>query len=114
MEYYTIGMEETREKWGSEFQHWDNELRVNGNVLNVVPKKYIKVFQTYYWAEHLALLLMVNDLSPLITPEDANFMLGYDRCYATDVRFCENPVFDFNKRIIESGLPPDNAKSTDI
>ena len=113
IEYFSIGMEEMREEWGSEFQAWEETSRVNGNVLNVIPKKYINVFQSYYWAEHLAVFLMLKDLSPIITLEDVNLMVGYDRCYATDARFCENPVYTFNKRIIESNLSGQNVSDID-
>jgi hypothetical protein len=50
--------------------------------------------------EHVSLHGMIKDLHPLISLEnDVNIIMGLDRCYVTDQRFCQNPVFTFNKRI---------------
>jgi len=113
VQYFSAGMEETREQWGSEFQFWDSTWRVNGNVLNVIPQKYFNVFQSYYWAEHMAVYLMIKDLSPIITIDDINLMMGKDNCYNTDARFCENPVYTFNKKTIEAGLPCRSVEDVD-
>jgi hypothetical protein len=56
---------------------------------------------------------MLKDLSPIITLEDVNLMVGYDRCYATDARFCENPVYILNKKIIETDLPAQDISDID-
>lgn len=102
--YFKYPIEEAREIWGSEFQFWDHSWRVNGNAFNIIPQKYINVFKTYFWADHMALYLMLNDLGPIISINDVNLMLGYDKCYTSDVRFCENPVYKLTKKILETGL----------
>jgi hypothetical protein len=80
---------------------WRTYNRVNGNILNIVSKKYITVFLNYFWLEHLSLHLMIKDLSPTITVEnDVNLMCGNEIPYVSDVRVCENPVYYFSKKII--------------
>jgi hypothetical protein len=97
---YTDQREEFLEAYGTEFWFWNTYNRVAGNVFNVIPKKYINTFLSYYWLEHLSLHVMLKDLHPLITLEnDVNIMMGLEKAYVTDQRFCENPVFTFNKRI---------------
>jgi len=98
--FYTDEKESMVESLGSEFWFWNTYNRVTGNVFNVVPKKYIKTFLAYFWMEHVSLHGMIKDLHPLISLEnDVNIIMGLDRCYVTDQRFCQNPVFTFNKRI---------------
>jgi hypothetical protein len=97
---FTDRRDEFLEAFGTEFWFWNTYNRVAGNVFNVIPKKYIKVFLSYFWMEHVALHGMLNDLHPLISVEnDVNFMMGLEKCYVTDQRYCENPLFTFNKRI---------------
>jgi hypothetical protein len=97
--YFTDMRQKFLDNLGPESWFWDNYNRVAGNVLSVVPKKYIKVFLSYYWLEHLSLHGMIRDLSPLITVEnDVNIMMGLDNFYVTDIRFTENPVYTFNKK----------------
>ena len=80
---------------------WRTYNRVNGNILNVVSKKYITTFLNYFWLEHLSLHLMIKDLSPIITVEnDINLMCGDEIPYVSDVRVCQNPVYYFSKKII--------------
>jgi hypothetical protein len=43
---------------------------------------------------------MLNDLYPLVSLDDFNFMLGDEKCWVTDVRFVENPVYTMNKKIV--------------
>ena len=43
---------------------------------------------------------MLRDLYPLVTLNDVNMMLGYEKCLVTDVRFAENPVYTINKKIV--------------
>jgi len=80
---------------------WNLYNRVNGNVFNVIPKKYFNVFINYIWAEHLALYLMLKDLSPLITEKDIHFICGDSECYVTDPNVIENPIYYFNKKILQ-------------
>ena len=41
--------------------------------------------------------------SPIITLEnDVNLMMGYDKCYVTDIRYAENPVYTFKKKDIKT------------
>jgi hypothetical protein len=88
-------------QFGTDRVFWNSYNRVNGNILNVVSKKYINVFLTYFWLDHMSLSLMLRDLYPLITYEkDINLMCGEDTCYVSDVRVCDNPVYTFNKKII--------------
>jgi hypothetical protein len=85
--------------------YWNQYYRVNGNVLNVVPKKYINIFLTYFWLEHVSLYMMFKELEPLITYEkDVNLMCGEDTCYVSDIRYCENPIYTFNKKIIKENV----------
>lgn len=98
--FFTEERESFMESLGSEFWFWNTYNRVNGNVLNVVPKKYINVFTNYFWLEHLSLHGMLRDLYPVISfPQDVHLMMGLENAYVTDQRFCENPLFTFNKRI---------------
>lgn len=86
---------------GTDQIYWNQYYRISGNVLNIVPKKYFKVFTSYYWLEHLSLYCMIQDLSPTITFEnDINLIFGNDVCYVTDIRFCTNPLYTFNKKIL--------------
>ena len=80
---------------------WNNYNRVNGNVFNVVPKKYFNVFINYIWADHLAVHLMIRDLSPLVTVNDIHLICGEDECYVADTNVIENPIYVFNKKILE-------------
>jgi hypothetical protein len=81
---------------------WDTYKRINGNVFNIVPKKYINVFLNFFWLEHMSVYFMTEYLNPIITLEnDINLMCGTESCYVTDVRVCNNPVFTFNKKILK-------------
>lgn len=80
---------------------WKSNMLVSGNVLNIVPKKFFKVFTNYYWAEHYSLYLMLNDLHPVITLSDINFIVKND-FYTTDTIKCINPIYTFNKKIMHS------------
>ena len=52
--------------------------------------------------EHVALHGILKDTYPVITVEkDVNLMMGYERCYVTDIRFAENPVYTFAKKDIK-------------
>lgn len=86
----------------TEFWPWQKHNRVNGNVFNIIPKKFFRMFTNYIWMEHAALYAMLNELSPLVTLDDVNMMLGMDKCYCTDIRYCQNPVYTFNKKIIKN------------
>lgn len=97
--YHTEMRQKFLDNLGPESWFWDTYNRVAGNVLSVVPKKYINVFLSYYWLEHLSLHGMLKDLSPLITVEnDVNIMMGLDNFFVTDIRYTENPVYTFNKK----------------
>ena len=49
--------------------------------------------------------MMFKELEPLITYEkDVNLMCGEDTCYVSDIRYCENPVYTFNKKIIKENV----------
>jgi hypothetical protein len=99
---FTERREEFLEAYGTEWWFWNTYNRVAGNVLNVIPKKYLNIFISYYWMEHVALHGILRDLSPVITVEhDVNLMMGYEKCYVTDVRFSENPVYTFKKKDIK-------------
>ena len=84
---------------GSECWPWEAYHRVNGNVLNVIPYKFFNAYSNYIWMEHLSFSHMLEDLYLLVTFEDLNLMLGDEKCWVTDVRFVENPVYTMNKRI---------------
>lgn len=85
---------------GTDHVYWNEYYRISGNVLNIVPKKYFNTFTSYYWLEHLSLYCMTQDLSPIITyKNDVNLIFGEDKCYVTDIRFCENPLYTFNKKL---------------
>ena len=99
--FFTEERENFMNQFGTDRVFWNSYNRVNGNILNVVSKKYINVFLTYFWLDHMSLSLMLRDLYPLITYEkDINLMCGEDTCYVSDVRVCDNPVYTFNKKII--------------
>jgi hypothetical protein len=99
---FTERREEFLEAYGTEWWFWNTYNRVAGNVLNVIPKKYLNIFISYYWMEHVALHGILRDLSPVITVEhDVNLMMGYEKCYVTDVRFSENPVYTIKKKDIK-------------
>lgn len=100
IQFFTDG-ENFRKIYRYEKLFWDMYYRVNGNVFNVVPKKFFNAFINYYWAEHCAVYLMTKDLSPLITIEDIHLICGYDKCYVTDVTVLDNPIYTFNKKILE-------------
>jgi hypothetical protein len=88
------------EKFQTEHVFWNTYYRVSGNVLNFVPKKYFRIFTSYYMYEHLALGMMIKDLYPLITYEnDVNLICGEKECFVTDTRSKENPIYIFNKKI---------------
>lgn len=92
--------EDFMNEYQSEHWFWNKYYRVNGNVFNIVPKKYFRIFSTYFMYEHLALGMMIKDLYPLISYEnDVNLICGEKNCYVTDIRVMENPIFDFNKKI---------------
>lgn len=99
--FYTHQKEEYLERFGSDRWFWDNTKRVNGNFFNVVPKKFFNAFRHYIYMEHVSLFYMLKELSPLITMDDVNLMLGDENCYVSDQRFCENPVVALNKKIIQ-------------
>jgi hypothetical protein len=79
---------------------WEDYNRVNGNVLNIIPNKFFNAYSKYIWMEHMSFTYMLRDLYPLVTLNDLNMMLGYDKCLVTDVRFAENPVYTINKKIV--------------
>ena len=98
--FYNEFREEFLRKFQTEHVFWNSYYRVNGNVLNIVPKKYFRLFTSYYMYEHLALGMMIKDLYPIITYEnDVNLICGEKECFVTDVRSKENPIFTFNKKI---------------
>jgi|694.fasta_scaffold62715_1 hypothetical protein len=81
---------------------WETYKRVSGNILNIVDKKHINVFLNYYWLEHMSLFMMTRELYPIITYEnDINLICGENSYYASAVEFCENPIYTFNKKILE-------------
>jgi hypothetical protein len=99
---FTNRREEFLEAYHSEWWFWNTYNRVAGNVLNIIPKKYLNLFISYYWMEHIALHGILKDTYPVITVDkDVNLMMGYERCYVTDIRFAENPVFTFAKKDIK-------------
>jgi len=79
---------------------WEDYNRVNGNILNIIPKKFFNAFSKYIWMEHMSFSYMLRDLYPLVTMNDIHMMLGYEKCLVTDVRFAENPVYTINKKIV--------------
>ena len=101
--FFTEGSHAFYQTGKNERWFWDTYKRINGNVLNVIPKKYVNIFLNYFWLEHLSVYFMTESLHPLITLEnDINLMCGDKNCYVTDVNVCENPVFTFNKTIIKT------------
>ena len=99
--FFTGGKDTFYKTGMNERYFWDTYKRINGNVLNVIPKKYINIFLNYIWLEHMSVYFMTETLNPLITVEnDINLMCGDENCYVTDVIVCENPVFTFNKKIL--------------
>ena len=86
--------------YGSECFCWENYHRVNGNTFNIIPFKFFHAYSKYIWMEHASFHYMLEELYPMVQLSDINMMLGYDKCYVTDVRFTENPVYNVNKRII--------------
>lgn len=86
----------------TEFTPWKNHNRVNGNVFNIIPHKFFRMFSNYIWCEHATLHVMLRELYPLVTLDDVNMMLGMDKAYCTDIRYCENPVYTFNKKIVKN------------
>lgn len=97
---YFLNREEAFDLYGDPKVFWNTYHRVNGNVFNVVPKKYFNTFINYFWAEHCAVYLMVRDLFPLITINDIHLICGEETCYVSDPNIVENPVYTFNKKII--------------
>jgi len=85
---------------GSECWPWESYQRVVGNTFNIIPHKFFNAFSKYIWMEHLSFSFMLRDLYPLVSMDDLNMMLGYDKCFCTDVRFVENPVYTMNKKIL--------------
>jgi hypothetical protein len=98
---YFTNREEFEKLWEDWGFFWRETKRVNGNVLNVIPRKYFGVFKSYIWLEHLSLFMILNDLKPLVTLEDVNFMLESDDFFVTDSHLVDNPVFFFNKTEIK-------------
>jgi hypothetical protein len=99
---FTNRRDEFLDAFETEWWFWNTYNRVAGNVLNVIPKKYLNLFLSCYWMEHVALHGILKDTSPVITVEkDVNLMMGYERCYVTDIRFAENPVYTFAKKDIK-------------
>lgn len=88
------------EEMGSDCWCWENYHRVNGNTFNIIPKKFFNAYKNYIWMEHCSFAYMLHDLYPLITINDINIMLGYEKCYVTDMRFGDNPVYTINKKIL--------------
>jgi len=86
----------------TEFWPWIKNRRVNGNVFNIIPFKFFRAFSNYIWMEHATLGIMLQELYPLVTLDDVNMMLGMDKCYCTDIKYCKNPVYTFNKKIVKS------------
>lgn len=85
---------------GSECWCWEFYHRVNGNTLNIIPHKFFNMYKNYIWMEHTSFAYMLKDLYPLVTLNDINMMLGYEKCWVTDLRFTENPVYNINKKIV--------------
>lgn len=79
---------------------WDLYNRVNGIAFNVVPKKFFNVFTHYLWADHVSLHLMLKELYPLVSLNDVNMICGTDKCYVSDVKICDNPIYTFNKTFL--------------
>ena len=98
---YTEEKDAVIEEMGGYCWPWEHYNRVNGNILNVIPFKFFNMFSKYIWMEHLSFSNMMKDLYPLVTLDDINLMLGYEKCYVTDLRFTENPVYYLNKKIID-------------
>ena len=87
-------------RFKTEFYFWNTYNRINGNYFNVVPKKYINLFISYFWLEHMSLHLMLRDMSPLISLEnDFHIICGLDKCYSSNTRNCENPILTTSKKI---------------
>lgn len=84
---------------GSECWCWEYYHRVNGNTFNIIPPKFFNAYTKYIWMEHTSFHHMLKELYPLVTINDINMMLGYEKCYVTDVRFTDNPVYNINKKI---------------
>lgn len=103
--FFTEQKEEIKKHIGYELWCWDTYKRVNGNFFNIIPKKYFNAFRNYIYMEHVSLFYMLEELYPLVTLDDVNLMCGYDKCYVSDQRFCENPVFTLNKKIIQVIVP---------
>lgn len=98
--FYNEFRDEFLKKFQTEHVFWNSYYRVNGNVFNIVPKKYFRIFTTYYLYEHLSLGMMVKDLYPIISYEnDVNLICGEKECHVTDTRVKPNPIFEFNKKI---------------
>ena len=98
--FYNHNREEYLKKFGDEHCFWKEYNRVNGNILNFVPKKYINVFLTYFWYEHMSVHLMIKDLYPLIKyPDDIHLICGEEKAYSSNTRVCENPIFVTSKKI---------------
>lgn len=87
-------------EFGSERWPWETYRRVNGNTFNIIPFKFFNAYSKYIWMEHTSFSFMLNDLYPLVSLDDFNFMLGDEKCWVTDVRFVENPVYTMNKKIV--------------
>ena len=103
--FFTEHKEEITKLIGYEHWCWDTYKRVNGNFFNIIPKKFFNVFRNYIYMEHVSAFYMLEELYPLVTLDDINLMLGYDKCYVSDQRFCENPLLTLNKKIIQVIVP---------
>jgi len=99
--FYTEDRDEIMKELGYEKWCWDTYKRVNGNFFNIIPKKFFNAFRTHIYMEHVSLCFMLEELHPLITMDDVNLMLGDEKCYVSDQRFCENPIVSLNKKIIQ-------------
>jgi hypothetical protein len=87
---------------GTEFSPWNLHRRVNGNAFNIIPHRFFNVFKNYISMEHTSFRYMYKELNPLVQLSDIHLMLGEENCYVSDMRFCQNPVYKLNKKIIDN------------
>jgi hypothetical protein len=45
---------------------------------------------------------MIKDSYPLFSIEDVHMIMGYEKGHVTDLRFSDNPIYTFNKKIFEN------------
>tara|TARA_B110001454_G_scaffold211835_1_gene227955 strand:+ start:519 stop:1418 length:900 start_codon:yes stop_codon:yes gene_type:complete len=75
------------------FEWWEEYNRVNGNTLHIVPSKYINMFISYYWLEHISLHLMLKDCQPYITLDDIHFICGMNP-HLSSTDMASNPIYE--------------------